>query len=260
MPNLYKNPWFHIKKPAPNATMRLFCFPYAGGSAQVFQNWHQSLPQEIEVIGVQYPGRNSRFADPLIGCCNEMVKAIMPNILPALDKPFVFFGHSNGGLVSFELARALQQRGVTTQQHHFMSAKRAIHLPEMKAPVHALPHDEFIAELETLGGTPPEVLNNRELMELFLPVLRNDFSISETFTYQGSHKLNCSATMLYGEQDKEVPEADVLKWQEIVAKPTDSRKFSGGHFFIHQQTDEVLSFLNDKLSGILNQLAIKAMA
>lgn len=254
MPNLYKNPWFHIKKPAPNAKIRLFCFPYAGGSAQVYQQWCDNLPTGVEVIGVQYPGRNSRFADPLIGRCDEMVSAIMTNIRLSLDKPFVFFGHSNGALISFELARALKQAGVDRQLHHFISAKRAIHLPYNRRKMHDLPHDEFVSELETLGGTPPEVLANRELMELFLPVLRNDFGIGETFSYQGEHKLACQATLLYGEQDDDVPEVDVLRWQELIEQPVVTRKFSGDHFFINSQQDELLRYLNERLSDMLEQL------
>lgn len=260
MPNLYKNPWFHIKKPAPNAKVRLFCFPYAGGSAQVFQSWHESLPADIEVIGVQYPGRNSRFADPLISSCQAMVEALLPNILPTLNKPFVFFGHSNGGMMSFELARALQRKGVNKQLHHFISAKRAIHLPSTGKITHNLPDKEFLSEIEDLGGTPPEILANRELMELFMPVLRSDFSVSETFKYEGEDKLNTNATLLYGEQDDGVPVEDVMRWQELIEKPADSVKFSGGHFFINSQSEQLLSLLNTRLNGILQSNELAAMA
>ncbi len=251
MSNLYKNPWFSVKKPVPDALIRLFCFPYAGGSAQIFQDWCDSLPAEVEVIGVQYPGRGARFVDPLIGSCDDMVAAMLPNILPALDKPFVFFGHSNGAMLSFELARLLQQQGVSNQLHHFVSAKRAIHLPARKRALHNLPDAEFMQELEQLGGTPREILAQKELMELFLPVLRSDFSLGETFTYKGDHKLDCDATLLYGTSDVDVPHEDVLKWHELMAGQVDTRVYDGDHFFINSHKEEVLDFLNQKLTTLV---------
>ena len=254
MSNLYSNPWFHIKKPQPNAKIRLFCFPYAGGSAQIYADWHEYLPQSVEVVAVQYPGRGSRFVDPLIGSCNDMVKALLPEIAPHLNKPFVFFGHSNGGLVSFELAREAQRRGLSGQLHHFLSAKRAINLPPTKAPMHSLPEKEFIEELEHLGGTPPEILEQRELMELFLPILRADFAISETFTYRDDVKLKCEATLYYGEQDVDVPEEDVMAWTNLIDAPITSHKFDGGHFFINSEKDKLLDLVNHKLVQIMAQI------
>jgi medium-chain acyl-[acyl-carrier-protein] hydrolase len=259
MPNLYKNPWFNIKKPVPNASMRLFCFPYAGGSAQIFQDWCDSLPAEIEVIGIQYPGRGSRFIDPLISSTADMVSAILPQIMPVLDKPFVFFGHSNGALVSFELARALQAKGVRQQTHHFLSAKRAIHLPYTRKPMCNLPDDEFVVELENLGGTPTEILAQKELMELFMPILRADFSLSETFSYPQGDKLQCEATLMYGEQDEDVPTADVMSWQDLIESKVSSKSFSGGHFFVNSQKEEVLSFLNERLTSLLQSTQYKML-
>jgi medium-chain acyl-[acyl-carrier-protein] hydrolase len=254
MSNLYNNPWFSIKKRAPNAVMRLFCFPYAGGSAQVFADWFQSLPDNVEVVAVQYPGRGSRFVEPLIGSCEDMVATLATEIMPFVDKPFAFFGHSNGGLVSFELARKLQQHGVTHQLHHFISAKRAINLPARKAPMHSLPDDEFLRELEDLGGTPPEILAQKELMELFMPILRSDFSLSETFKYSGESKLVCNATLLYGEKDEDIPEEDVMAWQARIEQPVKAQKFPGDHFFINSDKKEVLELLNHQLIQLLAQV------
>ena len=252
--NLYSNPWFHIKKPMPNAKMRLFCFPYAGGSAQIYVDWHEYLPDSVEVVALQYPGRGSRFADPLIGTCKEMVDSIIPEMLPALNKPFALFGHSNGGMVSFELARELYKRGVTNQLHHFLSAKRAIHLPPVRKPMHNLPFDEFIEQIVDLGGTPPEILAQKELMELFVPILRSDFSLGETFSYQDTHKLHCDATLLYGSEDNDVPKEDVLAWQQLIEKPVDTHEFEGGHFFINSGKEKVLELVNHKLVQILAQI------
>lgn len=264
MPSLYRNKWFNVTKPAPDAVIRLFCFPYAGGSAQIFQDWCQSLPPEVEVIGVQYPGRGSRFVDPLISSCDGMIEALLPQIMPLLTKPFIFFGHSNGGMLSFELARALQQKAannphLSRQLYHFISAKRAIHLPARKRALHALPDDEFLEELKSLGGTPKEILAQKELMELFMPVLRSDFALSETFSYKGENKLKCDASLLYGTGDVDVPESDVLKWHELMDGHVDVRKYAGDHFFINSHKEEVLDYLNEKLSWFVKQVHYNVM-
>jgi medium-chain acyl-[acyl-carrier-protein] hydrolase len=114
--------------------------------------------------------------------------------------------------------------------------------------------------LEELGGTPREILAQRELMELFMPILRSDFSLSETFKYQGEHQLGCDATLLYGAQDEDVPEEDVLQWQDLIANKVETRKFSGDHFFINSQKDEVLEYLNQRLTGLLQGLRLQMMA
>ena len=139
-------------------------------------------------------------------------------------------------MVSFELARALIHQGIRNQQHHFISAKRAIHLPAIREPMYDLPHQDFIERLINLGGTPPEVLQQKELMDLFIPILRSDFSLSETFVYQGEQKLQCDATLLYGTEDEDIPEQDVLAWQELIHHPVEAHAFDGGHFFINPKT------------------------
>lgn len=148
----------------------------------------------------------------------------------------------------------MQQRGVTQQLHHFLSAKRAINLPPVKKPLHSLPEKEFIEELEGLGGTPPEILAQKELMELFLPVLRSDFSLSETFKYNGDHKLQCTASLLFGEQDNDVPEKDVMAWRELIDHPVTTHKFEGGHFFINTEQQKLLELISHKVVQVMAQI------
>ncbi len=249
--NINENPWFQVSKPVKNPLMRLFCFPYAGGSAYIYQDWFKYLPVEIEVIGVQYPGRGMRFTETPITNITEMLSELEIAISPYLDKPFAFFGHSNGGLISFELGRLLQSRGIDTQKYQFISAKRAIHLPHRGKKLHALPQDDFIKELVHLGGTPEEMLKNPEIMALFIPVLKADFAISETFNYSGTQRLNCNASLLYGEDDKDIPEADILKWHELINGTVQSKKFDGHHFFINSQKDLVLAYVNSQLKTLV---------
>lgn len=256
MIDFYNNPWFHVPRPAPKARLRLFCFPYAGGSASIYHEWAELLPADIELLALQYPGRASRFTEPLLHDCDALVAALLPQIRPFVAKPFAFFGHSNGSLVSFELARALQRAGNGNQVHHFISGKRAIHLPRTRRITYNLPDAEFRRELEDLGGTPQELLAQRELMDLYLPVLRADFALSETYVYREGRTLACNATLLHGHDDVDVPEADVLRWRELIGGHVDHYGIAGNHFFINTQRRKVVDIVATRLARVIGALPV----
>lgn len=250
MSKLYGNPWFQVPKPVPNAAIRLFCFPYAGGSASIYDGWGERLADDIEVVAVQYPGRGSRFREPLISRCDNLVTALLREVSPLADKPFAFFGHSNGGLVSYELARALQRHGTSRQVHHFISGHRPIHLARNHQPMHDLPDAAFIDKLAALGGTPRELLESRELLDLFLPVLRADFAISETYAFPGGPLLRGDMSVLYGRDDVDVAEADVMRWAELIDGTIDLHRFDGGHFFVNSCKQRVIDFVANRLRSL----------
>jgi medium-chain acyl-[acyl-carrier-protein] hydrolase len=244
----YKSSWFQVTHPAPSAKIRLFCFPYAGGSASVFHQWPDKFSRDVEIIALQYPGRGNRFGERLISTCDGIVSALMPHITPLLNKPYALFGHSNGGLVSFELARALQRAGHAGPVHHFISGKSPVQLPRKKMVLHHLPDEAFLRELSDLGGTPKEFIEDPELMRIFMPILRADFALSETYTYvEHGERLKTDATLLYGREDEAYSEGDVATWSELIDGHMDSVGYGAGHFFIHSHRQEVIRFVNQKL-------------
>jgi medium-chain acyl-[acyl-carrier-protein] hydrolase len=252
--DFYKNPWFQVKTPNPMASMRLFCFPYAGGSASIYLDWANHLPCDVEVIALQYPGRGHRFSEPLISNCDQMISQLVSHISPLLDKPFAFFGHSNGALISFELAKALQKGGNSRQVHHFLSGRGPVQLPRRRVELlHKLPDDEFKRKLGSLGGTPGELLESPELMEIFLPILRADFSLNETFVYRDDDKLNTNATILYGLSDTSFAVDDMSKWSDVINGDVDFIGCDGDHFFINTNKNELLKLLNARLTSILGR-------
>lgn len=219
------------------AKLRLFCFPYAGGSASIFEGWEKLLPPYVDVFAIQSPGRTVRFAEPPIRNLREKVDALAEAIEPYLDVPAVFVGHSNGALTAFELARELQRRGRGELRHVVLSAKRAPHLPKLD-PIHELPSDEFVGRLRELKATPAEVLENAELMQIFEPMLRADSALSETHRFDPDVRLAAPATLFWGDQDVDVPRDDMLAWREHTAGDVELIVFGGDHFFIHSQKAE----------------------
>jgi medium-chain acyl-[acyl-carrier-protein] hydrolase len=232
--------WFMRFRRNHQARLRLFCFPYAGGSAGLFEPWGRAF-EGVDVVGVQLPGRSNRINEKPLDSLAEIVAHLIVELRGLDDLPFVFFGHSNGALICFELARELQRRGIGGLQHIILSARRAPHLPRVHPNTHDLPHDAFIEELRSINGTPEELLNNMELMNLFVPILRADFKVNETSNYCADIRLNTPASIFWGRLDTDIPEAEIQAWQaEFETGDIAFTEFSGDHFFIHSQQQLVL--------------------
>ena len=244
--------WIAYARPNPEARMRLFCFPYAGGSAQIFRNWRQHLPANLELCPVELPGRGGRLKEPLYTTVEPLVKDMAQALLPYLDKPFALFGHSMGALLSFELARLLRQEHDLRPVHLFASAHSAPQLGVTYTPRHNLPEDEFIEALHSLNGTPRAVLENPELMQVMVPILRADFAMCETFTYTDGPPLDCSLSVFGGLQDYEMTRDKLEAWREQTSKSFSLRMFPGDHFFINTARTLLLEIIYRVMYEALN--------
>lgn len=240
--------WLAHRRPNPQAGLRLFCFPYAGGGASIFRSWHEYLPTQIEVCPIQLPGRENRLRERPYKRLTEVIDALADSLPPILDKPFAFFGHSLGALIGFELARQLRQRAMPQPVHLFVSGARAPQIPDPKAPIHNLPDKEFVEAVRDFGGTPEEVLQHEELMEILLPCLRADFEVCETHIYQPGDPLSIPITAFGGWQDKKIAPDEIEAWRNQTLSSFVVRMFPGNHFFLHNVREELLLHI----SGALN--------
>ncbi|MBW3569481.1 MAG: putative thioesterase [Gemmatimonadetes bacterium] len=245
------NGWAVYPSRNPNARLRLFCFPYAGGGATIFSTWPRALPPEVEVVAVQPPGREARIAEPPYGDLAQLVEAMHPQLLPHLDRPFAFYGHSNGGLMAFELARTLRRTGGPMPRHLFVGGRPAPQLQLEEEMIHALPHDEFLAALRRFAGTPEEILQNAEIMELIEPVVRADFSLGETYRWVPEPPLDLPISAYGGERDEEVTPEQVEAWREQTTRDFNFRMFPGDHFFINGDRALVLQEITRELRALL---------
>ena len=247
--------WFLCQKSASQAALRLFCFPYAGGSASIFRGWAASLPPSVEVCAVQLPGRGSRLMEPAITRIPGLIKAIAPAILPYLDKPFAFFGHSMGTIISLELARYLRTKSGVEPVQLFVSGGRAPQIQSTEPPSYNLPEAEFLDELRRLNGTPAEILEHPELMDLMLPVLRADFELVQTYVYRERKPLACPITAFGGSLDKEVGVRRLQAWRAQTTAGFSWKMIPGDHFFIHTSQPALLSALSKELDKIVSRIS-----
>jgi len=162
--------WIARPRRTENARLRLFCFPYAGGGAATFRSWVNRLPEDVDCCLIQLPGKESRVLEPPLRSFEAIVPAVDEAIRQLLELPFVFFGHSMGGKVAFELARKLRREGRPGPERLCISATRAPGVPDPDPPVRHLPDAEFIAEIQKrYDAIPRDVIEDRELLELVLP-------------------------------------------------------------------------------------------
>lgn len=250
---LNSNPWTMAFKPNPQARMRLFCIPYAGAGASAYRDWHASIRDDVEVVGIQLPGRESRFSEPPLVSIDDIVGQLTEVIAQHGDKPFVLFGHSLGALVSYELTRAIQQLRGSTPRHLIVSGTRAPCCPRRDDPIHQLDDDTFLDRIKSFNGTPPSLLQDMELMKLFTPLLRADFRAAESYRYVDRGPIWCPVTVLGGDEDDGVPLDDLSAWSSMCRSRYDRHVFHGDHFFIHKHKAAVIDIINRVFDGLLSQ-------
>jgi medium-chain acyl-[acyl-carrier-protein] hydrolase len=202
---------------------------------------------------VQLPGREGRHAEPPIRSIACATDALSATLRPYLDLPFALFGHSMGAVLAYEVARRFLIETGREPNHLFVSGHRAPHLPMRKKPLHRLPDDEFVAGMRALNGTPAEVFEHPELIELLLPMLRADFELVETYGELAGPRLSCPVTAMGGDADLDVPPEDLAAWRTVTRGPFRSLLFGGDHFFVNTARVPLLETLRQALAPLSNQ-------
>lgn len=235
----------------PQAKIRLFCFPAAGGSSLSFREWEGNLPPYVELCPIKLPGREARFTEDLFEDAQTAAKALAEGLEPFLDIPFAFFGHSMGSVLAFEVIRELRRSGRQMPFCLFVSGRRAPRLPLNREPFHTLTDSMLIKTLRTYfaGGTPEAVLQEKELMALFLPVIRADLMITDAYHYSKESLLECPIYAFSGEMERDLPIDDLDAWQEETSGNFSRELFPGGHFYLNESSQPaLLRRISDRLN------------
>jgi surfactin synthase thioesterase subunit len=223
----------------------MFCFPHAGGGIATYRLWPAGLPDDLEIWAAQLPGRASRWREPPLKSIPALVDALTQALLPHIDRPFLFFGHSMGAVLAFEVTRALVSTGRRVPQHLVVSGYRPPGMPGIEAPMHRLPNDAFIAEIDRrYGGIPVELLCEREVLALLLPGLRADIMALETFEPEPRAPLDCPISAFGGVHDRLAPRTHLEAWCSQTSGVFRTRAFPGDHFYLNSQRVELLAELS----------------
>jgi medium-chain acyl-[acyl-carrier-protein] hydrolase len=246
-------PWISYPAAAPDAPVRLFCLPYAGGGASIYRQWPASLP-DVEVATVELPGRETRLAEPAFIAMAPLVAELADAVEPHLDKPYAVFGHSMGARIAFELARELRRRNAPTPLALFVSGCKAPHIPRVPTPsMSAVPDRVFAGMLQQISGTPPEVFDDPELLQFLLPTLRADFTLIDAYEYADERALPCPIRAFGGTADPEVPEDALLGWQAHTSSSFRMRRLPGDHFIVRTRQRELAAAILADLADLAGQ-------
>ncbi|MGL4798882.1 MAG: thioesterase II family protein [Cellulosilyticaceae bacterium] len=229
------------------ACMQLFCLPYAGGAATQLFAWQKILGDQVRVIPVELPGRGRRMGEALHTQFDDLLSEVASCVCSQLDgTPYAILGHSMGGMLAFELAKKLQREEKPVPEYLILSGTK---LPSVSTEQYStLSDDQFTQRIKALGGMSEEVLENEELMAFFLPIIRADFQVVETYSPKVLEEpLRCKVVLFQGDEDAYTKEDALSEWHKLVAEPLKIYTFSGGHFFINEKRSEVL----ETLQGIL---------
>jgi surfactin synthase thioesterase subunit len=238
---MMKSQWITPLTQRARPRVNLVCFAFAGGAAGAFRELARKASDHAEVMAVQLPGREGRYGEPFARRIADIAPAIRRELLLMPVRPTIFFGYSMGALIAFEVAR--QMPGAFPLRHLVVGAKEAPHIAGERPKLHSLSDDALIEKVRELGGTPADVLNSRELMEFFLPRLRADFEVNETYAYDGE-KVRCPILSLGGREDKLALPEKVARWGDLTTGPSAARLFDGKHFFFFERADAQAELLD----------------
>jgi surfactin synthase thioesterase subunit len=246
--------WLRPVGDGRDAPVTLVCFPHAGGTAGYYLPVLRPLWPDADVLVVQYPGRGDRSAEP----AEPNVVRLADRLAAVLDalprRPTVFFGHSMGALIAFEVAVRLSQRGAGPR--HLMVSGHAAPGREVVAERQDFEGHLLVEELRLLGGTDELVLRHPRLLEAFLPAIRNDLIAARTYRYEQAHTLDCPVTALIGDRDPRTDVHGARAWAGLTTGAFDLEVFAGGHFYLNEQRDAVLGALAARLMATLEPVVI----
>jgi surfactin synthase thioesterase subunit len=239
--------WLRRYLPRPDADIQLVCFPHAGGAASFYRNWPALLPARIELVAVQYPGREDRFGEPFVTDLHRLADQLADAITGTADRPIALFGHSMGGALAHEVSIRLHDRAMPPVQL-IVSGKEP---PQYRkdGDVHRRDDDGLQAELLRLSDANRQLVDDTELWGLIKPVIRNDYQLIEAYRPRTGPMLDCPLTAFVGQADPELTQAEAADWAEHTTGPFRLQTFPGGHFYLTAHRTTVVDAVSATVSG-----------
>lgn len=230
--------WLRRFHPAEDAPVRLVCFPHAGGSASYYHPVSARFSPGVDVVALQYPGRQDRRKEPCVQDIETLADRITEQLLLLDEKPTVFFGHSMGAVLAFETALRLEHKGSHIPGGVIASGRRAPSTVRTET-VHRRDDDGIIAELRLLNGTDANLLGDEEILRMALPAIRGDYAAIEKYTCAPDRTIACPITVLTGDADPRTSLPEAEAWQRHTRGDFRLEVFPGGHFFLGEHPSAV---------------------
>jgi surfactin synthase thioesterase subunit len=234
--------------------IKLFCFPYAGGSSMIYNKWRLYLDQRIELIPVELAGRGKRMKEDFYLDTAQAIGDLFTIIRPHIrNSKYAFFGHSMGTILAHELCHKLIEAGEKEPEHLFVSGRYPPSIHKIEDQLSSLSDNEFLQKIYEIGGTDKEILHNKELSDLFVPIIKADYRMVEEYEYVDKVKrYNSNLTAFTGSKDTDVTYDNMLEWKSHTSGSFEIFEFDGGHFFINVYTKEIVDIINSRLLNYLN--------
>lgn len=236
--------WFYSLPSQTETQLNIFFFSHAGGGTLAFRTWQKYLPASTGCYFTQLPGREQRIGESPFQRLEPLIQELGRAILPYVDTPFVFFGHSMGALIGFELARELRRNKLPLPSHLFVAACAAPQIKDWHAPIHALSDSDFLKQVSAYAMLPSEILADKEAMQIILPSLRADFTLCETYHYLPEESLACPISAFGGITDSYVAYEEIAAWRMQTSASFTMRMFPGNHFFLPEAKEQLLQILS----------------
>ena len=233
-----------------SSTINLILLPYAGASFYAYRDFPKVVPPRIRCTAIDLPGHGRRLGHPLLTRAHDMVEDILYQIRDLLEMPYAFYGHSMGATLGYLLARRILRGATHSPPLHLFLSGRTGPTHEREVPLHTLQGKAFVDALVEYGGMPQEVLAHRELLEIFLPILRADLQALETYSENHYAPLPIPITVLLGEDDS-ITRGREVQWRAMTNRDTVVKTFPGGHFFFYEHLPEIARIIAETLSPVI---------
>lgn len=241
--------WIQYAHEPERIKKRVFCFPYAGGGALFFSKWYENLSDDIGVYPIQLPGRENRMAETPLRNLQEVSEKIVDEIKYYIDLPYVFIGHSMGGLIAYEVTRILQEKGYDLPLGIIISATVPPDKLALAEHISNLSDKEFCTRIIGYEDINPKILKYKEFYKYFLPVLKSDFTMVETYNLPEKQVINTKIIVLGGFEDDYVPVNYLGDWCNYSSSPIDLKLYQGNHFFIKKRIPEICTLIEKIFVG-----------